>query len=90
MFSKLLTLAVIIGACYWYWSGPYQERLNPGIEKRLEINTRNMRECIYGLNYKAGSTGESEGNPQEACAEKFNLYQHEGQWHSYDDIRPDE
>ena len=89
MLGKLITLAIIIGACYWYWSGPYQQRVNPSYEKRLEQNEENMRQCIHGLNYKAGATGDVSGNPEDICAGRFNLYKQGGRWHSYEDDRPE-
>lgn len=90
MLGRLVTIAVILAAAYWYWSGPYQQRVNPSYEQRLESNNRNMRECIHGLNYQSGATGTAIGDPEEICAEKFNLYRHKGQWHSYADTRPGE
>ena len=89
MLGKLLTLIALVGVGYWYWSGPYQQRANPDFEKQLEDNARKMRDCIRGLGYKAGATGENDGDPEEVCATRYNLYLHEGQWHSYDEPRPD-
>ena len=86
MIGRLFTLAVIIGAVYWYWSGPYQERVNPSYEKKLERYAEEMRKCIRGVNYKA-STGATTGDPEQVCAKRLNLYRHEGRWHSYDDVR---
>ena len=86
MIGRLFTLAVIIGAVYWYWSGPYQERVNPSYEKKLERYAEEMRKCIRGVNYKAG-TGATTGDPEQVCAKRLNLYRHEGRWHSYDDVR---
>jgi len=60
VFGRLLTIAILVAAGYWYWSGPFQQQRNP--------------------NYKAGATGIGEGNPEEICAEKFNLYYYEGEW----------
>jgi len=87
MIGRLFTIAVLIGAAYWYYTGPYQERVNPSDETKLKQYAEQMRECIRGLNYKAGATGEGTGDPEETCAEKYNLYQKNGKWHSYDDIR---
>ena len=36
MIGKLFTLAFIIGAIYWYYTGPYQDRVNPSYETKLE------------------------------------------------------
>ena len=87
MIGRLFTLAVIIGAGYWYWSGPYQARVNPSYEQKLDRYAEQMRECIRGENYKAGSTGGSTADPETECAQRLNLYRHEGRWHSYDDVR---
>lgn len=87
MFERLLTLALLVGAGYWYWSGPYQDRVNPDMSKKLEQYAEDMRLCVHGLNYKAGATGEGSGDPEQVCAARLNLYLHEGRWHSYDDVR---
>jgi hypothetical protein len=34
-----------------------------------------------------GATGEGGGNAEEQCAEKYNLYLHDGKWYSYDEVR---
>ena len=88
MIGRLLTLAFIVGAGYWYWSGPYQERINPSYEQKLERYAEEMRHCIRGINYKAG-TGAATGDPETICSERLNLYRDDGRWHSYDDVRPD-
>jgi hypothetical protein len=88
MLQRILTVALLLGVGYWYWSGPYQQRVNPGYEQKLRANAENMRQCIRGANYRLGATGTGEGNPEERCAAKFNVYQQDGQWHSYDDVRP--
>ena len=82
MFGRLLTIAVLVAAGYWYWSGPYQKQHNPGAEQTLEADIEKMRQCTRGMNYKAGATGIGEGNPEKICAEKFNLYFYEGEWRS--------
>lgn len=87
MIGRLFTLAVLIGAGYWYYTGPYQDRVNPSYETRLKQLEEDMKQCIRGLNYKAGATGEGTGDPEQVCAEKFNAYKKDGRWHSYDDVR---
>jgi hypothetical protein len=84
VFGRLLTIAFLVAAGYWYWSGPYQEQRNPSAGKKLEKDIEDMRQCVRGMNYKSGATGESGGNPDEICAEKFNLYFYEGEWRSID------
>jgi hypothetical protein len=82
MIGRLLTLAILLAAGYWYWSGPYQQQRNPDAQQQLEKAIEDMRECIRGQNYKAGATGVSEGNPEQICAEKYKLYLYEGEWRS--------
>jgi len=89
--QRIILLAVIIGAAYWYWSGPYQEKINPSYEATLKLNDENMALCMRGAAYNHGATGtglDSSG-AREQCAEKYNLYESDGHWHSYDAIRPD-
>ena len=85
--GRLLALAAIVAAAYWYWSGPYQAKVNPDYAQQLEANAEKMRLCIHGINYQLGATGEGEGNAEKRCAEKYNLYPHDGKWHSYDAVR---
>lgn len=82
MFGRLLTIAILVAAAYWYWSGPYQQQSNPDAAHRLKADLEKMRQCVRGMNYKVGATGIGEGNPEEICAEKFNLYYYEGEWRS--------
>jgi hypothetical protein len=80
--GRLLTIAILLAAGYWYWTGPYQRQHNPDSEQQLQQAIEGMRECIRGKNYKAGATGVNEGNAEEICADKFNLYLYEGEWRS--------
>jgi hypothetical protein len=82
MFGRILTAALLLAAGYWYWSGPYQRTHNPDADRQLQQAIENMRECVRGRNYRVGATGVSEGDPEELCAEKFNLYRYEGEWRS--------
>ena len=82
MIGRLLTIAILVGAGYWYWSGPYQRKHNPDADEQLREAIEGMRECIRGQNYKAGATGVSEGDPEQICADKFNHYFYEGEWRS--------
>lgn len=82
MFGRILTIAILAAAGYWYWSGPYQEEHNPGTEQKLMADIEKMKQCVRGMNYKSGATGITDGNPEEICAEKFNLYYYEGEWRS--------
>jgi hypothetical protein len=92
MIQRLLFLAVFLGGAYWYWSGPYQERINPDYATILEENERKLEECIRAEAYRQGATGEGRGPEpaREYCADKHNLYLHDGRWHRYDMSRPDE
>ena len=88
MIGRLFTVALLIGIVYWYYTGPYQDRVNPSYELRLKQLNEEMQLCIRGLNYKAGATGEGTGDPEEVCAEKFDAYKKDdGLWHSYDEVR---
>lgn len=87
MLGKMITIALLLGLAYWYWSGPYQARVNPNYEQRLEENAEKMRVCIRSENYRAGATGVGTGSPEENCARKYNLYREDGRWYSYDDVR---
>lgn len=90
MLERLIPIALLAAACYWYWTGPYQESKAPGYEKRLEENALNMQQCMRGESYASGATGQSNGDPEETCAAKYNLYKHRGKWHSYDDVRQED
>lgn len=88
---RLLTFAAIVAAIYWYWSGPWQEKVNPSYESILRENQEKMDSCIRGAAYKRGATGVGAGAEaaREQCAEQFNLYELDGRWHSHDMVRPD-
>ena len=90
MIGRLVGIAAVIGAIYWYWSGPYQERVYPSYETIVETNNKNMSECMRAEAYKHGATGGGLGPDaaREMCAEEFNVYEHEGNWHRYDMKRP--
>ena len=80
MLGRLLTIAILVAAGYWYWSGPYQVQHNPDADERFKADIESFHQCIRGMHYKSGATGEIGGNPEEVCAEKFNLYFYEGEW----------
>jgi hypothetical protein len=88
--ERIIMFAVIVGAAYWYWSGPYQEKIHPGYEATVKQNDEDMEGCIRGEAYKQGTTGAGVGasTASKQCAEKFNLYELDGHWHSYDTARP--
>lgn len=87
MLGRLITLALLVGLGYWYWSGPYQTRVNPSYEQRLQEHAEKMRVCIRSENYRLGATGSGTGTPEDICARQYNLYRENGNWYSYDDVR---
>lgn len=86
MFSRLLTIAILLAASYWYWSGPYQLQNHPDAKQKLKTDIEQMRQCIRGKNYNSGATGAAGGDPGHICAERFNLYLYEGEWRSLDEL----
>lgn len=91
MLQRLIAFAAIVGAVYWYWAGPYQEKTHPGYDAMIKQNDENMAQCIRGASYKLGATGsgKSLAIAEGECAQKYNLYQIDGHWHSHDVARPD-
>ncbi len=61
MFGRIITLAALIGAAYWYWSGPYQAKINPSYEAQLKKNSEDMALCMRGAAYQLGATGSGSG-----------------------------
>ena len=43
MFSRLLTLAILVAAGYWYWSGPYQSQHKPDEQQILQYKIELMK-----------------------------------------------
>jgi hypothetical protein len=83
--SRILPWALVIAACYWYWQGPYQARFNPSPAQQLEQIRKEVQLCIHGQEYQIGTTGNSQGPPEEYCAEKHGVYRgDDGRWYSYD------
>jgi hypothetical protein len=89
MINRIVWLLIIGAAGYWYWTGPYQQGSGGTYEDKLKVNAENMELCTRGESYRAGATGEANGDPEENCAQRYNLYQDKGKWHSYDDVRPE-
>jgi hypothetical protein len=92
MIGRIFSIAVILAAGYWYWTGPYQAKTNPSYEALLKKNSEDMALCTRGAAYQLGATGSGTGPEaaKENCAEKYKLYEYEGRWHSYDVKRPDQ
>jgi hypothetical protein len=89
MVGRILMLAIVIALGYWYWTGPYQERSNPTYEQKLRQNARAMSDCIARKHYADTRMVSSGGDLEERCMRELKLYEEDGQWHSYDDVRED-
>ena len=90
MLQRIVVLAVIVAAMYWYWTGPYQQKNHPDYEATLQQNAEKMSECKRAAAYKLGATGTGAGpeSAEQACAQKYNLYEEDGRWQSYNVHRP--
>ncbi|MEZ5571136.1 MAG: hypothetical protein R3E64_03845 [Halioglobus sp.] len=90
MLQRFVVLAVVVAAAYWYWTGPMQHKKHPDYEATLQQNAQKMAECKRAAAYKLGATGIGSGSEvaEQACAEKYNLYEEDGRWHSYNLTRP--
>ena len=44
--GELIAIAILLGAGYWYWSGPYQAARPSPEETQLHRNAENMRKCM--------------------------------------------
>ena len=85
---RFLILAAILAGLYLYWSGPYQDSRPGGRDEQLQENARKMKQCIrreQSITAGAGMVGADAGvpDPEEYCAQQLNLYQQDGQWHSF-------
>lgn len=88
MLSRIITLAVIIGAGWWYYTGPWQAQRNPDYETRKARLQEDIKNCILAKERKISMTGQFDGVPEEVCAEQFNAYRADsGEWYSYDEPR---
>lgn len=89
MLQRLALLAVIISAAYWYWQGPYQDKINPDNETVLKRNDKAMSDCQRAKAYQRGATGSGPGEEmaQDQCANQLNLYFEKDHWHSYGTVR---
>ena len=87
MLERLVIAAIIIGAGYWYYTGPYQAQTDPNEGQQLQTLQEEVARCIKSKDYKQGATGDSEGDPTELCAREFNVFMHDdGLWHSYSKV----
>ena len=94
MLERIIAIAVVLGAAYWYWSGPYQDKVNPPYDMLLQQNKENMEKCVRTKMFAAGTggtggTGSSVKSAERNCAKELNMYDDEdGRWHSYEATRP--
>ena len=88
--AKFVVLLALVGAGYWYWSGPYQESRQSSPTVQLRENAEIMQRCIAqegrmqstgGLAGLAdvGSSGE---DAERLCAAKNNLVKRDGAWYA--------
>lgn len=89
LLRRLLTIAILVGGGYWYWSGPYRERTHPSYSEKLRHNAEAMQECMERKTYAATHTLTSAGDVEKICARQLNFYFENGYWYSYDEVRPD-
>ena len=87
MLAKLVIVAAVIAAAYWYWTGPYQQNQPSSETRQLQENARNMKKCMRAeksMGAAAGMAGVGgvAGDAQTLCAQRYNLYLQDGQWHS--------
>jgi hypothetical protein len=85
--AKLIVIAVLVAAGYWYWTGPYQQGGQSSGDKRLQENARNMERCVRreaSMNAASGMAGGavSAGDGEKLCASELGLFQRDGQWHN--------
>ncbi len=83
--GRLISIAIIAAAAYWYWSGPYQQGRNPSAEEQLQANESAMRKCIRQEQSMGGAAGLAGvatdiGDPEQLCAEKLQLRRENDQW----------
>ena len=91
--GKLVIVLAIIGLAYWYWSGPYQKSTDALEADRLKDNALIMQRCINeqqrmqatGGMAGLGDVGSSGVDAERLCAEKNNLYTHDGNWYNRKD-----
>jgi len=87
--KKLLVLLALIGAAYWYWTGPYQKSTASLEADQLQENAATMQRCINqeqrmqgaGALGGVGDVGSSGQDAERVCAEKNHLYKQDGNWY---------
>ena len=88
--ARLVVFLALVGAGYWYWSGPYQQSRQSSPAAQLQENAQIMQRCIAqeGRMQSAGGLGglaDVGGSGEDAerlCAAKNNLVKRDGQWYA--------
>jgi hypothetical protein len=89
---KIAMYIAIIGAAYWYWSGPYQDGREMTEADILKNNAMIMKRCIKQENSMQGAGGlggvaggGSVGADAETiCAQNNKLQLRDGNWQTDD------
>ncbi len=84
---SILIVGMVVAIGYWYWSGPYQERVNPTPAQKVRQNSNAMSDCIARKHYADTRMATDSGDLEQKCMQELNLYLEDGEWHSYDDVR---
>jgi len=80
--GKPLIFLAMLGAAYWYWTGPYQHSARTPPADSPKKNAEIMAKCIAGENFAiADGTRDPEEDPEAVCAEANNLVEINGEWH---------
>jgi methionine synthase I (cobalamin-dependent) len=83
----ILTLAIAAGA-YWVYTNYFQGQRGNYQEMQLEMNARDMRECIQReeriarIKGNAGLTPDG-GDSEAYCAGQLGMYSEGGRWYKY-------
>ena len=86
--GRLIAIALIGAAAYWYWSGPYQAgRAAPSPQEQRAENARLMKKCQRqeaSMTAAAGMAGAmvGGGDTEALCASKLGLHKRDGEWHT--------
>ncbi len=91
--AKLVIVIALLGAAYWYWSGPYQKSTQTLESDRLQENAVVMQRCM-NQEQRMQSTGGLAGladvgsggeDAERLCAAKNHLYKRDGHWYRKSD-----
>lgn len=89
---KILMYIAIVGAAYWYWSGPYQDGRELTEADISKNNAMIMQRCIKQENSMQGAgglggiggAGSVESDAEAICAKNNNLQLRDGNWQADD------